>query len=211
MRQTKKLTYTAVSTAIAVIALTISAFTPVLLIPVLIVALCFFIAFQCSIVHGFLAVAATLTLAFFIAGGSVLTPTFIFASILASPYAIIAHFIKRLDYSKKKPALIRASIAIVFFNIMFALIVFIISQFLGEFLFNADLNFIFNRLGGIVWGYLILAVLGTALMIFYDITFILAARVLNKHLRFWVERVDKKEEENTEENSDKNIDPFDKE
>jgi len=189
MKQTKKITYTAVATAIAVIGLAVSAFIPIFLISTLIAALCFFIAFQCGIPHGLMSIAATLIVTFFITGGLVVVSTsFIFAAMLAAPYSILAHFIKRLDYSKRKSALIRSGIIIIFFNIIFAVIVFALGQFIAEFLFGIDLEQVLELLWGIATGYIILAVLGTILMIFYDYTVILAARILNKHLRFWQEQ-----------------------
>ncbi|MCL2556651.1 MAG: hypothetical protein FWE03_06545 [Firmicutes bacterium] len=182
MSQTKKLTYTAIATSIAVISLAISVSLSIQLIPILLAALCFYIAFECSIIHGFLSIAATLTLTFFIAGG--LIAVFIFAAFLAAPYSILAFSIKKITYSAKKTILIRLGIIIVFFNIMFALIVFAMQSFMGDFLFGISLEHIFNLLDGIIIGYIVLAILGTLLMIFYDISFIVIIKTLNKHLRF---------------------------
>ena len=67
---------------------------------------------------------------------------------------------------------------------MFALIVFAMQSFMGDFLFGISLEHIFNLLDGIIIGYIVLAILGTLLMIFYDISFIVIIKTLNKHLRF---------------------------
>jgi len=141
-----------------------------------------------------MAIAVTLTLSFFITGGLVIVATsFIFAAFLAAPYSILAHFIKKLDYTKKKSALMRAGIVAVFFNAVFAIIVFVMGRFIGEFLFGIELDRMMNILGGVATGYIILAVLGTVIMIFYDFSFIFAAKVLNKHLRFWKEKNDEED------------------
>ena len=66
---------------------------------------------------------------------------------------------------------------------MFAIIVFLFRAFLGEFLFGVSLDTVFDRLGSMLVGYIVLAALGTLLMIFYDITFVLAAAQVKKHLK----------------------------
>ena|GEM_PF-1953857 len=185
MRNSRKITYAATSAAIAVICMAVSVFFPVVaLAPLMVSALCLYIAFECGIFYGFAAAAVSLLTSFLWFGGVALNISFLFAAFVAVPYALTAVFIKKLDYSKPKKGLLRAGIIAVFFNIAFAVIVWVFTALWSEFLFGADLGVVFDRAGGAAAGYIVLAVLGTVFMIAYDYAFLLVVKMLNQRLRF---------------------------
>jgi len=154
------------------------------LAPLMVAALCFYIAFECGIPYGFVSAATALLTSFFLFSGAVINITFLFAAFIAVPYAFMAVFLKRLDYSKLKKAVLRAVSAAALFNGLFAVIVWVFTNLWAEFLFGADLTVIFDRLGGAAAGYIILAAAGTIFIVVYDYMFLLAVRLINQRIRF---------------------------
>jgi len=122
-------------------------------------------------------------------GATVFHPIFLFNLFIAAPFALLASFIKKLDYVGAKNSLIRASISVVFFNVFFAIIVFAFGPFLTDFLFSVSLEQIYESLNGVVFGYIIMAFVGTAVFVFFDFSFVFFYKTLDKRFKFL--RIDK--------------------
>ena len=77
---TRRITYSAVCTAIAVTVILISHFSPMRIVPLILASLAFYIAFvRCGALYGIVTVAVSVLICFFVSG---INTTFLFLSSL---------------------------------------------------------------------------------------------------------------------------------
>lgn len=120
-RSSKKIAYCGACVAISQIGVLISAFTPVQIVPLILVSLALYVAFRrCGLVYGIISSIVCLGLTFAITG---LRLSFVFVSLLFLPYAIVAYTMYRLSYFKPLHAVVRIAITAVIFAVAFLLIV----------------------------------------------------------------------------------------
>lgn len=172
--QTKKLTTAAVCTALAVIMCAATAYLPLSFMPLYLAAFCIFLACKRgSVVYGLLCAAASIGLMFLMSGLSVKWLMFV---LIFAPYGIVTVFLEKLTYFKWKTALIRAAIAIVFFNLTVGVVYLIVTNVLTVGL-DIDVNIWVSKVGG----YAVLAVIATAVLVSLDFMFCaLSVTVLKK-------------------------------
>lgn len=172
--QTKKLTTASVCTALAVTMCAATAYLPLSFMPLYLAAFCIFLACKRgSIVYGLLCAAASIGLMFLMSGLSVKWLMFV---LIFAPYGVLAAFLEKLTYFKWKTALIRAVIAIVFFNLTVGVVYLIATNVLTVGL-DIDVNIGVSKVGG----YAVLAVIATAVLLSLDFMFCaLAITVLKK-------------------------------
>lgn len=172
--QTKKLTTAAVCTALAVIMCAATAYLPLSFMPLYLAAFCIFLACKRgSIVYGLLCAAASIGLMFLMSG---LTVKWLMFVLIFAPYGVLAAFSEKLTYFKWKTALIRAAIAIVFFNLTVGVVYLIATNVLTVGL-DIDVNIWVSKVGG----YAVLAVIATAVLVSLDFMFCaLSVTVLKK-------------------------------
>ncbi|MDE6617462.1 MAG: hypothetical protein K2K13_00250 [Clostridiales bacterium] len=172
--QTKKLTTAAVCTALAVIMCATTAYLPLSFMPLYLAAFCIFLACKRgSIVYGLLCAAASIGLMFLMSGLSVKWLMFV---LIFAPYGVLAAFAEKLTYFKWKSALIRAVIAIAFFNLTVGVVYLIATNVLTVGL-DIDVNIWVSKVGG----YAVLAVIATAVLVSLDFMFcVLSVTVLKK-------------------------------
>ncbi|MDE7405701.1 MAG: hypothetical protein K2M89_02360 [Clostridiales bacterium] len=172
--QTKKLTTAAVCTALAVIMCAATAYLPLSFMPLYLAAFCIFLACKRgSIVYGLLCAAASIGLMFLMSGLSVKWLMFV---LIFAPYGVLTVALDKLSYFKWKTALIRAAIAIVFFNLTVGVVYLIVTNVLTVGL-DIDVNVWVSKVGG----YAVLAVIATVVLVSLDFMFCaLSVTVLKK-------------------------------
>ena len=172
--QTKKLTTAAVCTALAVIMCAATAYLPLSFMPLYLAAFCIFLACKRgSIVYGLLCAAASIGLMFLMSGLSVKWLMFV---LIFAPYGVLGVALDKLSYIKVKTALIRAVIAIAFFNLTVGVVYLIATNVLTV---GLDINIYYwlSKLGG----YAVLAVVVTVVLVPLDFMFCaLSVTVLKK-------------------------------
>ena len=172
--QTKKLTTAAVCTALAVIMCAATAYLPLSFMPLYLAAFCIFLACKRgSLPYGLLCAAASVGLMFLMSG---LTVKWLMFVLIFAPYGVIAVALEKLTYFKVKTALIRAVIAIAFFNLTVGVVYLIVTNVLTVGL-DINIHYWVSKVGG----YAVLAVIATAVLVPLDIMFcVLSATVLKK-------------------------------
>ncbi|MDE6201223.1 MAG: hypothetical protein K2M47_05045 [Clostridiales bacterium] len=172
--QTKKLTTAAVCTALAVIMCAATAYLPLSFMPLYLAAFCIFLACKRgSLPYGLLCAAASIGLMFLMSG---LTVKWLMFVLIFAPYGIVAVFLEKLTYFKWKTALIRAVIAIAFFNLTVGVVYLIATNVLTVGL-DININVWVSKVGG----YAVLAVIATVVLVPLDFIFCaLAITVLKK-------------------------------
>lgn len=157
---TRRITYSAVCTAIAVAVILISRFSPMQIVPLIFASLAFYIAFlRCGAVYGIITSAVSILLGFFISG---IGTTFLFLCIVFAPYALIAYFMRKLSYSVMWQAFVRLGVTIVFFAAAFTAIV-----FLTDFIAGTSLMSLIDRVGKI-WTVVIVIVVALPVDLFFS-------------------------------------------
>lgn len=172
--QTKKLTTAAVCTALAVIMCAMTAYLPLSFMPLFLAAFCIFLACKRgSIVYGLLCAAASIGLMFLMSGLSVKWLMFV---LIFAPYGIVTVFLEKLSYFKVKTAIVRAAIAIVFFNVTVGVVYAIAVNVLTV---GIDVNI--SDWVDMVGGYAVFAIIATVVLVPLDFIFAaLGVTVLKK-------------------------------
>lgn len=162
---TKKLTTAAVCTALAVIMCVLTAYLPLSFMPLYLAAFCIFVACKRgSLLYGMLCALASVGLMFLMTGLSVKWLMFV---LMFAPYGIITYFLHRFDYFKVKKALVRAAIAVVFFNATFGIVYLITTRVLTVGIDGLDITAWADVLGG----YPVLALIATVVLLPLDFMF----------------------------------------
>lgn len=173
LKPSKKIAYSAVAAAIAVVASVITVFLPVKVMPLVLASFCFFLALvKCGVVYGLLTAAATVLITF-LAGG--LSTSLIFLCVTFVPYSLICLLMRRFDYKKWSSALIRAAAAIVFINLSFAAVYFIAKYVVLD---GFDVLAAVGKAG-----YLIAALLVSAVAVLTDFLFVQCDAVITPKIR----------------------------
>ena len=140
---TKKIAYSAICTAISVVAVLITVFSPAKIVPLIFVSLCVFVAFmRCGIVYGLLTALATGLICFAISG---IQLSFIALVALFIPYAIIAYAINKLTYDKLSHAIIRLVITATLYAVAFIIMINLVDIIAGTAIMT-----LINKVGGVL-------------------------------------------------------------
>ena len=117
----KKIAYGAICTALSVVVVIATAFTPVKIVPLIFVSLCLYIAFtRCGVLYGIVTALATVALSFALTGVSL---SFVALVALFLPYAVVAFLMKKLTYDKLSHAIVRLVVSALIFALAFVIIV----------------------------------------------------------------------------------------
>ncbi len=176
MTLSRKITFSALSSAIATLSILATRFLPLSFFPLMLSSVCYFIAFYCGIAFGTLSITTSFLLSFM--WGSVDYLVLLLAGFFAV-YSLAAFFLKNIKYSGPKQAAIRLGTVILLFNALFAALVFGFLDFAGEFIFGFNPAKILDS----TLGYVIVAIVGSVLAAGYDIMFVLASDILLKRLK----------------------------
>ena len=107
--RTRRITYSAVATAIAVVAVLLSNYTPMRIVPLIFASLAIYIAcIRCGIVFGLITAAAAVLIAFALGG---VGTTFLFLCVAFVPYALVAFFMRKLSYRVVWQAIVLVTLA----------------------------------------------------------------------------------------------------
>ena len=173
--QTKKLTTAAVCTALAVIMCAMTAYLPLSFMPLFLAAFCIFLACKRgSLVYGLLCAAATIGLMFLMSGLSV---KWLMLVLIFAPYGIAAVFADKLTYIKVKSGIIRAVLAIAFFNLTVG-IVYLIATNVLTIGIDIDISAWVAKVGG----YAVFAVVATVVLVPLDFMFSTLSKVVLKKI-----------------------------
>ena len=125
----KKIAYCGACVAISQIGVLISAFTPMQIVPLILVSLALYVAFRrCGLVYGIISLVACIGLTFAISG---LRLTFIFTALFFAPYALVAYATYKIGYQSVKCALVRIVVSGVTFLTSFLIIVLLFDVIAG--------------------------------------------------------------------------------
>lgn len=172
---TQKLTTAAAATALAVIMCAMSAYLPLSIMPLYFAAFCIFLAVKRgNIVYGALSAAATVAIMFAFVG---LSLKWFFLLFMFAPYGLITSFVNKFNYFKLKTALIRAVIAVAYFNLTFGL-VYIVAINVATVGLDVPVVEWVSRLGG----YPILALIATVVLVPLDFIFSSMSIVILKRI-----------------------------
>jgi len=167
----RKIAYAATFTAVSVVAIVASRYLPVTLTALLACSVCYFLCLmRCGIGYGLLCITASLVFSFILGGvGTV----FLLDAVLFAPYSLLAYLMKKLRYSGKT-AVIRAGIIVVFANIVFALIYYLLTSHISY-----DFAVMAEKFGG----YAVLAVIVSGFGLVTDYLFLQATEYFIKRFR----------------------------
>lgn len=167
----RKIAYAATFTAVSVVAIVASRYLPVTLTALLACSVCYFLCLmRCGIGYGLLCITASLVVSFILGGvGTV----FLLDAVLFAPYSLLAYLMKKLRYSGKT-AVIRAGIIVVFANIVFALIYYLLTSHISY-----DFAVMAEKFGG----YAVLAVIVSGFGLVTDYLFLQATEYFIKRFR----------------------------
>ncbi len=159
---TKKITVSAVATALASVCIILTNFIPLRVTLLMFAAGCFYIVFdKAGIVYGLLTIAASILISFFTKPFS---SAFFLTAIVFAPYSLIAYFMRKLYYTHIKPALIRLAVMAVFSNLTFCAL-YLMVKFL-----TISLDFAVTDIVGRL-GYALVAVILTVFFMLFDVVF----------------------------------------
>lgn len=162
---TKKITTAAVCTALAVIMCVCTAYLPLSFMPLFLAAFCIFLACKrAGIAYGVLCAIASVGLMFLMTGLSIKWFAFLF---IFAPYGLITPFVHKFDYFKVKTGIVRALVALVFFNVTFGAVYAIAVNVLTVGLDGMNVADWAAKLGG----YAVLAVVASAILVPLDFIF----------------------------------------
>lgn len=167
----KKIAYSATFTAVSVVAIVASRYLPITITALLACSVCYFLCLKrCGIGYGLLCIVASLVVSFVLGGvGTV----FLLDAVLFAPYSLLAFLMKKLPYFGKK-AMIRAGIIVIFANIVFALIYYLLASHISY-----DFVVMSERFGG----YAVLAVMVSGFALVTDYLFWQATEYFIKRFR----------------------------
>ncbi len=159
---TKKITVSAVATALASVCIILTNFIPLRVTLLMFAAGCFYMVFdKAGIVYGLITIAASILISFFTKPFS---SAFFLTAIVFAPYSLIAYFMRRLYYTHIKSALIRLAVAAVFANLAFCALYFMVK------LLAVSLDFAVMDIVGRL-GYALVALILTVFFMLFDVVF----------------------------------------
>lgn len=172
----KKIAVAAVCTALAVILCAMTAYLPLSFMPLYLAAFCIFAACKKGgAAYGALTALASVGLMFLMTGLSVKWLLFV---VMFAPYGIIAYFADRFTYFKLKTALLRALVAVVYFNATFGIVYAVTVWAAG--VGSDGINI--SEWVELVGGYPVLAVIATAVLVPLDFVFSAMSRTVLRRI-----------------------------
>lgn len=128
MNITRKITYSAVFSAISCLFMVLSHATPATVTLLVVPAVCFYLCLKkCGFGYGLITIGLSLFISLLI-DGFVPCASFLFAALYFAPYAVIAFFLQKLTYAVPWQAVLRVVLFGVFFAGMTVLIIFLFDQ-----------------------------------------------------------------------------------
>ena len=159
---TKKITVSAVATALASVCIILTNFIPLRITLLMFAAGCFFVAFdKAGIVFGLITIAASILISFFTKPFS---SAFFLTAIVFAPYSLVAYFMRKLYYTNLKGAAIRLAVSAVFANVAFAAI-WLLIKFVGIAI-DFSVADVIGKLG-----YFLVALILTVFFMLFDVVF----------------------------------------
>lgn len=172
-RKSARIAYAAAGTAIAIIASVITVYLPVRIMPLVLAAFCFFLVHtKCGILYGSISAAATV-LVTGLCGG--ICSSLVLLAVCFFPYSLVCIPLRRFDYRSVKGALIRAAVSIVIVNIAFVVVYFVAKYTV---LGGIDVMEAVGKLG-----YLIIALVVSAIAVITDVLFVLCDKVITPKIK----------------------------
>lgn len=158
--RTRRITYSAVATAIAVVAVLLSNYTPMRIVPLIFASLAIYIAcIRCGIVFGIIAAVASVLIAFAVGG---IAATFLFLCIAFVPYALVAYFMRGLSYRVTWQALVRIAVAAALFAAAFTAM-----AFLTDYVAGTSFMTVIEKVGK-VWAILLVTLAALPVDLFFS-------------------------------------------
>lgn len=168
---TRKITYSAVCVALAVVAILISQFSPARIVPLVVASLAVYIALvRCGLVYGLVTAVACVVIAFFLCGINV---TFVFLCALFMPFSLLCYALRKLSYKVTWQAIVRILCNATLFCLSFLLII-----LLTDFIVGTSLSALVERVG-VAWT----VVLVTLITLPVDLFFLTASEKIIKLLK----------------------------
>ncbi len=172
-KQSARIAYAAAGTAIAIIASVVTVYLPVRIMPLVLAAFCFFLVHtKCGIVYGSISAAATV-LVTGLCGG--ICSSLVLLAVCFFPYSLVCIPLRRFDYRSVGGALLRAAVSIVIVNIAFVVVYFVAKYTV---LGGIDVMEAVGKLG-----YLIIALVASAVAVITDVLFVLCDKVITPKIR----------------------------
>ena len=154
--RTRRITYSAVATAIAVVAVLLSNYTPMRIVPLIFASLAIYIA---GIVFGLITAAAAVLIAFALGG---VGTTFLFLCVAFVPYALVAFFMRKLSYRVVWQAIVRIAVSAALFAGAFTAM-----AFLTDYVAGTSLMTIIEKVG-VVWAILLVTLAALPVDLFFS-------------------------------------------
>ena len=158
--RTRRITYSAVATAIAVVAVLLSNYTPMRIVPLIFASLAIYIAcVRCGITFGVIAAVAAVLIAFAVGG---IGTTFLFLCVAFVPYALVAYFMRKLSYRVTWQALVRVAASAALFAAAFT-----VMAMLTDYVAGTSFMTIIEKVGK-VWAILLVTVAALPVDLFFS-------------------------------------------
>ncbi|MCI9030947.1 MAG: hypothetical protein HFK09_00270 [Clostridia bacterium] len=172
-KQSARIAYAAAGTAIAIIASVITVYLPVRIMPLVLAAFCFFLVHtKCGAVYGSVSAVATV-LVTGLCGG--ICSSLVLLAVCFFPYSLVCIPLRRFDYRSVKGALLRAAVSIVLVNIAFVVVYFVAKYTV---LGGIDVMEAVGKLG-----YIIIALVISAVAVITDVLFVLCDKVITPKIK----------------------------
>lgn len=158
--RTRRITYSAVATAIAVVAVLLSNYTPMRIVPLIFASLAIYIAcIRCGIVFGLITAVAAVLIAFALGG---VGTTFLFLCVAFVPYALVAFFMRKLSYRVVWQAIVRIAVSAALFAGAFTAM-----ALLTDYVAGTSLMTIIEKVG-VVWAILLVTLAALPVDLFFS-------------------------------------------
>lgn len=175
----RKIAYSAVGTAIAVVMMVLTCYLPLTVAPLVMISLCYnIVSEKCGLGYGIMTIIASVGLGLLCCMSNI--GVMLIVAVVFVPYSLICLPLKKLDYSSLKKALIRIVI-IAAFGALCVLWVYLLGSIVAGFV---DLESLIGNIGSsFAIGYTVITLIAVILFVCVDLLFINVGKQIVKKLK----------------------------
>ncbi len=180
LRPSQKVTYSAIGAALSVVMITISAWLPVTVAPLVLISLCYNIVTErCGIGYGIATIAVSVTLGFLCSAANVVI--LVLLAVTFVPYSLLCMPLARFGYSRPRDVAVRVS-CVAAFACLDVFLLYKLANFILEYI---NLYEIIDRISGnnFAVGYTVLTLISVVIFIIVDVIYVFIGRRIVSKLK----------------------------
>lgn len=180
LRPSQKVTYSAIGAALSVVMITIAAWLPVTVAPLILISLCYnIVAERCGIGYGLATMAVSVALGFLCSAANVVV--LVLLAVTFVPYSLICMPLKRFGYGTVRGAIIRI-VCVAAFACLDTFILYSLGNFIIGYI---DIAEIIERIAGgnFALGYTAVTLLAVVIFVIVDLIYVFVGRRIAAKLK----------------------------